>query len=55
MWTNHKGFVTIRRFAVEFLIFVKVWLVDFVTIGSFVVELFLSKYDTWYFHFVGFC
>ncbi len=30
MWTNHKGFVTIRSFAVEFLIFVKVWLVDFV-------------------------
>jgi hypothetical protein len=29
MWTNHKGFVTIRSFAVEFLIFVKVWLVVF--------------------------
>lgn len=27
----------------------------FVTIGSFVVELFLSKYDSWYFHFVGSC
>jgi hypothetical protein len=29
MWTNHKGFVTVRSFAVGFLIFVKVWLVVF--------------------------
>jgi hypothetical protein len=29
MWTNHKGFSTIRSFAVEFLIFVKVQLVVF--------------------------
>jgi hypothetical protein len=63
MWTNHKGFSTIRSFVVEFFDFCEstaggilfCFVGGFVTIGSFVVELFLSKYDSWYFHFVGSC